>query len=212
MHPLSARVSARAANIGVILNDSLLTSLLAYYDVLFRWNAKINLTSLADPDEAIDRLLLEPAAAAQHLPRNSTLMDLGSGGGSPAIPLALALGSPRLVMVESRGRKAAFLREAARTVGLQASVEAERFEDVSIKDEYHHEFTVVSMRAVRMDAESLSIAAGFAASEGWVALFISCGASPELPLGVSTVRRVPLLPASELLLLHGDVPRETSPL
>jgi 16S rRNA (guanine527-N7)-methyltransferase len=209
MHPLSARLSARAATVGLTLSDSLHASLLAYYEVLFRWNATINLTALADPDEAIDRLLLEPVAAAQHLAPTSTLMDLGSGGGSPAIPLALALGSPRLVMVESRGRKAAFLREAARTVGLEAVVEAERFEALSTKGQYRAEFDIVSMRAVRMDPESLSIATGFAGPEGVVALFVSTGTAPELPTGLS-MRRVPLLPASELLLIRGDVPRETS--
>ena len=62
-------------------------------------------------------------------PSAEHLADLGSGGGSPAIPLALALRAPRLLMVESRSRKAAFLREAARMLELSADVVAIRFEE-----------------------------------------------------------------------------------
>jgi 16S rRNA (guanine527-N7)-methyltransferase len=97
--------------------------LVTYFDLLFRWNQKINLTSLTNIDEAIDRLLLEPVAAARELAHSPSIIDLGSGGGSPAIPLALALSAPRLVMVESRSRKAAFLREAVRELGMNAVVE-----------------------------------------------------------------------------------------
>src|SRR5687768_4798862 len=116
MHALDSRLSERAAAAGLTLGGSLRAALLTYYDLLLKWNARINLTALTEPDEAIDRLLLEPVAAARYLPGGARLVDLGSGGGSPAIPLALTLHSPRLVMVESRARKAAFLREAARAV------------------------------------------------------------------------------------------------
>ena len=77
----------------MFLDESLASSLVTYYELLARWNRKINLTSLEDPDEAIDRLLLEPVIAARHLsPAVVNVMDVGSGGGSPALPLALALG------------------------------------------------------------------------------------------------------------------------
>src|SRR3954451_7573204 len=96
----------RAAHAGLVIPDTLATQLAVYYQVLAHWNRKINLTSLSDSDEAVDRLLLEPVAAAAQLPQAVELIDLGSGGGSPAIPLALAIGAPHLVMVESRVRKA----------------------------------------------------------------------------------------------------------
>ena len=87
--------------------------LVTYLELLWKWNRKINLTAILEPEMAIDRLLLEPLAAAAHLPAGGMLADLGSGGGSPAIPLALALSPSKLLMVESRSRKASFLREAA---------------------------------------------------------------------------------------------------
>ena len=61
------RLTRRASRAGVPLTDDLATALSAYYELLSRWNRKINLTALTDPDEAIDRLLLEPLVAATHL-------------------------------------------------------------------------------------------------------------------------------------------------
>jgi len=170
---LAERLEARARAAGVDLQSALRDRLLAYYELLSKWNRTINLTSLSDPDAAIDRLLLEPLLAARVLPQPAAMMDLGSGGGSPAIPLALALDSPHLVMVESRGRKAAFLREAAREVGLQATVEAARFEDLVGRPDYRSAMDLVSMRAVRMDAATLDIAREFAKPGGSLALFTS---------------------------------------
>ena len=202
MHPLESRLRDRAASAGLFIADALQGPLLAYYDLLLRWNAKINLTALDNADEAIDRLLLEPIAAARHLGQKRTLMDLGSGGGSPAIPLALALQSPKLVMVESKGRKAAFLREAATVTGVAAVVEAERFEVLAERRSYVRTFDVVSMRAVRMDLDALGVAVKFAAPDGRVALFVSPASRVKLPVGAVDDGRVKLLPSADLQLFH----------
>ena len=198
---LAERLEARARAAGLDLQSALRDRLLAYYELLSKWNRTINLTSLSDPDAAIDRLLLEPLLAARVLPRPGVMMDLGSGGGSPAIPLALALDAPRLVMVESRGRKAAFLREAARTVGLNATVEAARFEDVAGRPDYKEAMDIVSMRAVRMDAATLEIARAFVKAGGSIALFTAeTGLTGEV---------TPLLGRTNLIRVI--VPRGTSP-
>ena len=107
-------LTARASRAGIAIVPEVAARLVEYYELLERWNRTINLTSLRDRDAAMDRLLIEPIAASAFLPSRPRLMDIGSGGGSPAIPLAIALDAPSLVMVESHGRKAAFLREAAR--------------------------------------------------------------------------------------------------
>jgi len=168
---LAARLRIRAAQEGITLPDNLIDPLLAYFDLLQRWNRKINLTSLSDSDEAVDRLVLEPLAAAKHLPSTCRLADLGSGGGSPAIPLALALRATELLMVESRSRKAAFLREAAREVRLTATVESRRFEEVSQQSSYIGAFDVVSLRAVRPDIATLTASGGLLKPGGILALF-----------------------------------------
>ncbi|CAN5783194.1 hypothetical protein BH18ACI5_BH18ACI5_07640 [soil metagenome] len=149
------RLSRRAAKAGIGIPDDLAERLAVYYELLERWNRKINLTALDDPDIAIDRLLLEPVIASRYLPPGSAihLVDIGSGGGSPALPLALA-GWPRvaLTMVEAKVRKSAFLREAIRQLQLvNASVEDSRFEELLTRPELHEHFEAMSIRAVRVE-------------------------------------------------------------
>src|SRR5262249_9420937 len=128
-------------------------------------------TSLSTPEEAVDRLLLEPVAAAPDLPHGDELIDLGSGGGSPAIPLALATGASRLVMVESRGRKAAFLRETLRELKIHGSVATSRFEDLTPTEGFHGSFGLLSVRAVRVDESLLSSISSLLRPQGVAALF-----------------------------------------
>lgn len=212
---LAGRLRERADLAGLTLEPALSDTLLTYYELLGRWNAKINLTSLSDPDEAIDRLLLEPVAAASALPRGGKLMDLGSGGGSPAIPLAAALSASQLVMVESRGRKAAFLREAARALPLPVVVEAVRFEDLakgllSEHSAYLGRMDVVSMRAIRMDRDALSTAVRFLDGNGALALFVSRDGEVDVPPGFRIKLRRPLVRNAELVVLSAEnVPRGT---
>lgn len=198
---LSTLLSERARLAGVVIPASLHQKLLAYYELLARWNRKINLTSLSDPAEALDRLLLEPVAAAADLPAGVPLLDLGSGGGSPAIPLALALGAPSLVMVESRNRKAAFLREAARVVELEAVVEAVRFEELDSRAAYREVMDLVSVRAVRMDAATLALASRFLKPGGLIALFAAANPS-DIPSSLEQAGISPLVGTSVLIRLR----------
>ena len=202
MPETAERLRDRALAHGISVPLPIEARLAAYFDLLTRWNTKINLTALTDTDAAIDRLLLEPLAAALSLPSQLDLLDLGSGGGSPAIPLALALAARRLVMVESKGRKAAFLREAARSVELTAVVENTRFESLAAQGTYAGQIDVVSIRAVRPDLEALSVAKAFLKPDGRIALFSPRAASPpELPAGLRVVHICTLVGSSHLVLL-----------
>lgn len=202
MSETAERLRNRAKTFGVAIPPHAEARLVAYFDLLAKWNSKINLTALSDPDAAIDRLLLEPLAAAAALPRHPDLIDLGSGGGSPALPLGLTLAARRLVMVESRGRKAAFLSEAARSSGLNAFVENTRFESVAAQGTYAGQMDVVSIRAVRPDLATLTAAKTFLTPGGKIALFTPKPASPaELPDGLRVVNVVSLLESSYLVLL-----------
>jgi 16S rRNA (guanine527-N7)-methyltransferase len=202
MSDTASRLRARAQTLGLVVPPHVEALLSVYFDLLFRWNAKINLTALTDPDAAIDRLLLEPLAAARELPRHLELIDLGSGGGSPAIPLAIVLEARRVVMVESKTRKAAFLREAARSVRLNATVENARFEAVAAGGAYAGQMDVVSVRAVKVDAQTLTRAKGFLKSGGSIALFSPAPASPpDLPADLRVTGLTPLVGTSHLVLL-----------
>jgi 16S rRNA (guanine527-N7)-methyltransferase len=177
------RLARRAAKAGLFLDDSLRAALTRYYELLARWNQKINLTALDNPDEAIDRLLLEPIAAARALAPTGAreLIDIGSGGGSPAIPLALALGPQvPLTMVEAKARKSAFLREAVRHLGIDASVETSRYEELLARPELLERFDLLSMRAVRVEARTLMTLQAFVRPGGQVILFRG-PAGPDAP-------------------------------
>ena len=133
-------------------------ALAAYLDVLRKWNQKSNLTAfeLNPPsDAAIDRLIVEPVAASRRLlPTDRMLLDIGSGGGSPAIPLRLMAPHVRVVLVEARTRKSAFLREVVRQLGLDGTeVENRRFEELAGRSELQGQADVVTMRAVRISSE-----------------------------------------------------------
>lgn len=145
------RIARRAVKAGLTPPPELVDRLDAYLDVLTRWNRRINLTALPlEPlsDEAVDRLIVEPLEAARHVrPTERVAVDIGSGGGSPAIPLKLACPDVHMVLVESKVRKAAFLREAVRVLELRAIEVAncrfETFESAPVP--------LVTLRAVRLD-------------------------------------------------------------
>ena len=107
-----------------------LERLQTYLDLLVRWQARINLvgpSTLADPWR---RHILDCGQLWHHWPEGAvTLVDLGSGAGLPGLVLAI-VGRRRVHLVESDLRKAAFLREAARTCGVEATVHAMRSEQV----------------------------------------------------------------------------------
>ena len=171
------KLRRRAKSAGVTLENPLVDRLEIYYQLLTKWNAKINLTAFRlipeGDDAAIDRLLIEPVIAARYIPENSrTLLDAGSGGGSPAIPLKLASTNLALRMVEVKTRKAVFLREAVRALGLKdAEVETSRFEELLPRAELHEAVDLVSIRAVRIDIRTLNSLQAFLRPGGKLLLF-----------------------------------------
>jgi 16S rRNA (guanine527-N7)-methyltransferase len=201
------RLARRVKRAGLTLNSDLSSRLWIYFDLLFRWNAKINLTSLTQdaPDEAIDRLLIEPLAAARHVGAGDRqIIDIGSGGGSPAIPLLLTTNA-RLVMVESKARKSAFLREALRHLGADGSVETARFEELLSRPDFHETFDLLTLRAVRTEAKTLAGLQAFVRPGGQLFLFGRAAGQGQPPWLVPPVKwreAVPLTPGSELAILE----------
>ena len=177
------RLSRRARAADVSLTIDVAEKLGAYYQILTKWNAKINLTAFRltpeGDDAAIDRLLIEPVAAARYVADNArSMLDAGSGGGSPAIPLKLASTNLSLRMVEVKTRKAVFLREAVRELGLRdAEVETARFEELLPRPELHEALDIVSIRAVRVETRTLNTLQAFLRPGGKIMLFRGAGKS-----------------------------------
>jgi 16S rRNA (guanine527-N7)-methyltransferase len=91
--------------------------LLAYLDLLAKWNRAYNLTAVRDPADMVSRHLLDSLAVLPFV-HGKNLADLGSGAGLPGIPLAIARPDILATLVENNGKKARFMREAARGLPL----------------------------------------------------------------------------------------------
>jgi 16S rRNA (guanine527-N7)-methyltransferase len=205
----TTRIHRRVERHGVELDPSVVAALAVYYDLLQRWNTKVNLTALEDGEEALDRLIVEPVLAARWLPVSGLLMDVGSGGGSPAVPLKTCQPGLQLVMVESKTRKAAFLREVVRQLGLEGvRVEARRVEDLLINDTLKESADIVSVRAVRLDRRLLTKLAALTKPGGHLFLFSGPGiGAPGIDAPWSFSGELPLVATlgSRLLRLAKDV-------
>jgi 16S rRNA (guanine527-N7)-methyltransferase len=142
----------------------------AYVSLILRWNARVNLTAVRDEEGILSRHIIESIIVARELPPGiNPLLDFGSGAGFPGIPIALCRPEIAVTLAESQGKKAAFLREAVRVLGLSVSVHDARAETLDAG------FICVTMRAVDRMSEAVSVAAGLVAERGWLALMTTLG-------------------------------------
>jgi 16S rRNA (guanine527-N7)-methyltransferase len=179
------------------LTSNDLENISTYIDILLRWNARINLTAIRDPEDIITRHFGESLFAARHLfPRsakgrvgeakeagalapeavandqrqttNDSLADLGSGAGFPGLPIKLWAPQISLTLIESNHKKAAFLSEVTRALTLtNVNIQNTRAESLAPTT-----FDVVTLRAVERFAAVLPIAASLVAPAGRLALLI----------------------------------------
>lgn len=211
------RLTRRARRAGLTVHAQLSAKLEAYFRLLAAWNKKINLAGmdLTDPTpESLDRLLIEPLVAARHAPSGGAqMMDVGSGGGSPAIPFALAVPGLRLLMVESKTRKSVFLKEASRALEMDAEVLTSRFETLLTRPDLHEAHDLLTLRAVRIDHRLLMSLQAFVRPRGHIFLFRSSGGESldGLAPPLKWVATFPLVEPlrSRLVVLSKDVPRGT---
>ena len=119
MNPLSHLLPELEAGLAALglPTQPLAGRLLDYLALLDRWNKTYNLTAVRDPREMLTRHLLDSLSMWPHV-HAGKLADLGTGPGLPGIPLAMACPGLQVTLVESNGKKARFLREAVRSLGL----------------------------------------------------------------------------------------------
>lgn len=129
---------------GAVVPVGVYGQLAEYLALLVKWNAKTNLTAIREPEEMVRRHFGESLFAAQHLGECETVMDFGSGGGFPGVPMQLFRPELEVTLAESQNKKATFLREVVRILGLPAEVWAGRVEEMPAD----RRFDVVAMRAV----------------------------------------------------------------
>lgn len=162
---LAHRLADGLAAMQVDLPASAQAKLLAYLDLLVKWNGTYNLTAVRDPAEMVSRHLLDSLSVLPYL-HGQTLADLGSGAGLPGIPLAIARPDLAVTLVESNGKKARFQREVVRSLPLaNVRVTQARVQDV------HGQFDTVTARAFASLADMLEWGGHVLADDGrWLAL------------------------------------------
>jgi len=139
-----------------------------YLSLLMKWNSRMNLTAIRDEEGILTRHFVESIACARALPAGiATLLDFGSGAGFPGVPIGLCRPKIFVTLAESQGKKAAFLQEAARTLGLSATVHAGRAESL------HAQFDCVTLRAVDRMPQAIRAASGLVGPGGRLALMVT---------------------------------------
>jgi len=114
----SLTLAAGLTELGLDLSDAVQHKLLAFRDLLLKWNKTYNLTALRDPEQAISYHLLDSLAILPHIGAGP-LLDVGSGGGLPGIPLAIARPELSVGMVDTVQKKVSFLQQASIELGLK---------------------------------------------------------------------------------------------
>jgi 16S rRNA (guanine527-N7)-methyltransferase len=149
-------LSAGIADLGLALDERQLEQLDGFSRLLIAWTEAINLTAIREPAAVAREHLLDSLAAVpllRRFDRAGSVLDLGSGGGLPGIPLAVALPDARVLLVESISKKARFLSTAVAAIGLAprvavANERAEALADVGAPGRPADGWDVVTVRAV----------------------------------------------------------------
>ena len=152
------------------LDRKLLDQTSIYIDLILKWNTRVNLTAVRNPRDIVQRHFGESFFAATHLLTSEaaeSVIDLGSGAGFPGIPLAMFAPQAYVTLIESNGKKAAFLNEVVRALKLSnVTVFSQRAET------YPRTADLVTLRAVENFSKSAELAVRMSAPAGRLALMI----------------------------------------
>jgi len=154
-----------------------LESISKYIDLILKWNRRVNLTAIRDPEEIVTRHFGESFfAATQWLvpEKHENVIDIGSGAGFPGLPLAMYSASAAVTLIESQSKKTAFLNEVIFALGLRnAKVFNSRAEELRTQGD------LVTLRAVEKFEKVLPVAAGLVRPSGRLGLMISAAQIPR---------------------------------
>ena len=161
----------RPFTVGLDLSDSQISQLRDYLDLLLKWNAKTNLTAVRDPEQIVQRhfgeSLFAAAIIASKLPNATSIADVGSGAGLPGLPIKIAFPALQTTLIESKQKKAVFLRETIRALNLSDTrVLNERADDLNLASD------LVTLRAVERFEEALLTASKFVSATGSLVLLV----------------------------------------
>jgi 16S rRNA (guanine527-N7)-methyltransferase len=132
----------------ISLSDVVIRNEITFLDELLRWNQSVNLTSITNRKQAIEKHLLDSLLLLPHLDGAKNILDMGSGGGLPCIPLAIAAPSVNFVSVDSIGKKINFQKHIKRLLQIKnLTILQSRVEKLKQPESEEEEFDLVVSRA-----------------------------------------------------------------
>lgn len=145
---------------GIVLSADILLQEESFLDELLHWNKKVNLTSICDRGRAVEKHLIDSLLLLPYISTSTRLLDMGSGGGLPGIPLAIALSGLHVVSIDGVGKKINFQKHVSRKLGLKNLQPIHtRLEDLAEHIDREPLFDLVTARAF----SSFDVILGFAA-------------------------------------------------
>lgn len=161
------RLSEGLEQLSLPLDEKQQSQLLAYIDLLVKWNGTYNLTALREESKMLSHHVLDSLSVVSFVSNCKNLLDVGSGGGMPGIPCAIACPDLTVTLLDSNSKKTTFLRQAVIELGLSnVSVETCRVEE--LKDQ---QFDCIISRAFSELSDFVNLTQSLVAKDGfWLAM------------------------------------------
>jgi 16S rRNA (guanine527-N7)-methyltransferase len=207
------RLAGMLVGLGIHLDREKLVQLIRFRDELFRWNRRFNLTAITDPDQALEKHLVDSLTILPLMGKGETLLDIGSGGGFPSIPLKIAHPDWKIWSVDSNGKKIVFQKHIVSSFGLSDFYPLhDRVENLKENKDLPS-FDVITCRAFASLAATLHLAEPLLAEDGSVVVMKGPEGEKELAAFLSeetssqwlckeVIRlRLPLSDAARILLV-----------
>jgi 16S rRNA (guanine527-N7)-methyltransferase len=182
-------IRTAAREVGIFLDQKQIQLFLIYLRELKEWNQKVNLTSLKNDTAIIKNHFIDSLSIIPHLPPAISLLDMGSGGGFPGVPVKIARPSLQVTLLEATRKKANFLRHLIRALELSHITTLEgRAEAVTAHDQPHPLFDIVISRAVTRLKPFLLLGEPFVKKGGYLLAMKGAKAEEELRESQKTIR------------------------
>lgn len=178
---LKSLLVRQLAQLDLQLDEAIVDSEIDLLMEMLRWNKTHNLTAITDPAEGVEKHLVDSLTLLPHLDGVETVLDIGSGGGFPGLPLQIARPGIKIVSVDAVAKKIAFQRHAARKFGLKQFVPWHgRIERLPLQTFIDDGFDLIVARAFSSLPDLLGLALPYLKAGGRIVAMKGQGGDDEL--------------------------------